>query len=136
MKQVLVIVTLVAALAAASAAGGATKVATLRADVAEWSIVPSTGAVAAGRVRIVVRNLGYEAHQIVLVRTSSFDERLPLVGHRALVHPIMQTTLVRPGGRASFVVSLRRGSYLLLDNLPWNYWKGTSVAFTVDYYRC
>jgi hypothetical protein len=65
------------------------------------------------------------------VRTRSFDERLPLQGTRALVRPLAKTALIRSGGRASFVVTLRPGSYLLLDNLPWHYWKGTSVAFSV-----
>jgi hypothetical protein len=131
MKRALVLVTLLAALCAASAVGSTGRVSTLRADVAEWSIVPSTGSVAAGRVRIDVRNLGYEAHQLVLVRTSSFDQRLPLSGHRALVHPIVQTTVIHSGARASMVATLRPGTYLLLDNLPWSYWKGASVAFTV-----
>jgi uncharacterized cupredoxin-like copper-binding protein len=104
---------------------------TLRADVGEWSIVPSAGSVRAGRVRIEIRNLGTFAHQVTLVRTRSFDARLPLSGNRALVQPIAQTALVRAGARASLVVTLRAGSYLLLDNLPWHYWKGTSVAFSV-----
>jgi uncharacterized cupredoxin-like copper-binding protein len=115
----------------AAAAGGATHVPTLRADVGEWSIVPSVGAVPAGRVRIEVRNLGTDAHQVVLVRTRTFAERLPLRGTRALVRPEAQPVFVRAGRRASFVVTLRPGSYLLLDNLPWHYWKGTAAAFSV-----
>jgi uncharacterized cupredoxin-like copper-binding protein len=39
--------------------------------------------------------------------------------------------VVAPGGVASFVVHLRRGSYLLVDNLPWHYWNGTRAAFAV-----
>jgi hypothetical protein len=132
MKRALLLAGLIASLCAASAAGGTGRVSTMRADVAEWSIVPSTGSVPAGRVRILVRNLGFEAHQVVLVRTSSFDERLPLRRNRAVVHPIVTTTLIHSGGRASLDVTLRPGSYLLLDNLPWSYWKGASVAFTVS----
>ena len=123
-----------AASGAAAASTGSTRpdrVPTLRADIAEWSIVPSTGSIHSGRVRIDVRNLGAFAHQVVLVRTGSFGERLPLSGNRARVRPIAETTLVRAGGRASIVATLRPGSYLLLDNLPWHYWKGTSVAFSV-----
>ena len=104
---------------------------TLRADVAEWSIVPSTGAVRAGLVRLVVRNLGASPHQVTLVRTATFDARLRLVGARAVVHPLARSVVIRPGKTATLVVSLERGSYLLLDNLPWSYWKGTSVAFSV-----
>jgi uncharacterized cupredoxin-like copper-binding protein len=47
------------------------------------------------------------------------------------VHPLAASVVVRPGKTATLVVSLRRGSYVLLDNLPWSYWKGTSVAFSV-----
>ena len=104
---------------------------TLRADVAEWSIVPSTGAVRAGLVRVVVRNLGASPHQVTLVRTATFDARLRLVGTRAVAHPLAASVVIRPGKTATLVASLKPGSYLLLDNLPWSYWKGTSVAFSV-----
>ena len=82
-------------------------------------------------MRIDVRNLGQVAHRITLVKTESFDPVLRLRGDRALVRPLAASVLVRPGRTSSFVVSLRRGSYLLLDNRPWSYWKGTSVAFSV-----
>jgi uncharacterized cupredoxin-like copper-binding protein len=104
---------------------------TLRADVAEWSIVPSTGDVHAGLVRLVVRNLGASPHQVTVVRTTTFGARLRLDGARAVVHPLAASIVVRPGKTATLVVSLKRGSYVLLDNLPWSYWKGTSVAFSV-----
>jgi uncharacterized cupredoxin-like copper-binding protein len=117
--------------AASSTAGFTAPAATLRADVAEWSIVPSTGVVPAGRVRIDVRNLGASAHQVVLVRTSSFAQRLKLLGSRAAVPHMLGSIVVKPGARGSFTTSLKPGSYLLLDNLPWHYWKGTSAAFTV-----
>jgi uncharacterized cupredoxin-like copper-binding protein len=104
---------------------------TLRADVAEWSIVPSAGDVHAGLVHLVVRNLGASPHQVTIVRTATFGARLHLEGARAVVHPLAASIVVRPGKIATLVVSLKRGSYMLLDNLPWSYWKGTSVAFSV-----
>jgi hypothetical protein len=116
---------------ASSSAGRQAPAATLRADVAEWSIVPSTGVVPAGRVRIDVRNLGSASHEVVLVRTATFAQRLSLKGARAAVRRPLGTVAVHVGGRGSFTADLRPGSYLLLDNLPWHYWKGTSAAFTV-----
>ncbi|MGN6796963.1 MAG: hypothetical protein ACTHKS_02315 [Gaiellaceae bacterium] len=104
---------------------------TLRADVAEWSIVPSVGDVHAGAVRLVVRNLGAAPHQVTVVRTATFGQRLRLDGARAVVHPLAASVIVRPGKTATLALSLKRGSYMLLDNLPWSYWKGTSVAFSV-----
>jgi uncharacterized cupredoxin-like copper-binding protein len=103
---------------------------TLRADVAEWSIVPSQGAVRAGAVRIVLRNLGAEAHQLMIVRTRSFGETLPLRGDRAVARPL-GSVLAEPGASKALVLHLARGNYLLLDNLPWHYWKGTQAAFVV-----
>jgi hypothetical protein len=124
---------LVTALVCAPAWGevGTARVATLKADVAEWSVVPSAGLVPAGRVRIVVRNLGRESHEIVVVKTVSFDPQLQIRGDRAVVRPLQRPVVLRPGGTASFVISVRSGSYLLLDNLPQHYGKGTSVAFSV-----
>jgi hypothetical protein len=131
MKLAIACCVTVVALVSAPAWGRPAAPATVRADVGEWSVVPSVGVVPAGRVRIEVRNLGQVAHQLVLVKTDSFDPVLRLRGDRALVHPLATSVLVRPGRTSAFVVSLRRGSYLLLDNLPWRYWKGTSVAFSV-----
>jgi hypothetical protein len=105
--------------------------ASIRADVGEWNVVPSVGVVPAGRVRIDVHNLGRVAHQIALVRTDTFDPQLRLRGDRAVVRAPVGSVLVRPGGVSVFTVSLRPGSYVLLDNLPWRYWKGTSAAFSV-----
>jgi uncharacterized cupredoxin-like copper-binding protein len=103
----------------------------LRADIAEGSIVPSEGVVDAGNVPIVARNLGAQAHQLMIVRTRIFAQDLPLRGDRAGARPVGAPVLVAPGRSVSFVVHLRRGSYLLVDNLPWHYWKGTQAAFAV-----
>lgn len=105
--------------------------ANLRADVAEWSVVPSVGVVASGRTRIVVRNLGAQVHQLMVVRVPSFGAQLRLRGSRALATPLGGAVSVQPGRTATLTVDLKRGSYLLVDNLPWHYWHGTSAAFSV-----
>jgi hypothetical protein len=106
-------------------------VASLKADVAEWSIVPSVGVVHAGRVRITVRNLGAKTHLLEVVRTDKFAERLPMHGSHVVAQPVGRSLTVAAGAVKSFVVRLAPGSYVLLDNLPWNYWRGMSVAFAV-----
>ena len=130
MKLTVVFATLVTALVFA-AAGNAGAPSTLRADVAEWSIVPSTGAVRSGEVRLVVHNYGATIHQVTIARTPSFGARLRLSGPRAVARSLARSVVVPPGGSAALVVSLKAGSYVLYDNLPWSYWKGTSVAFSV-----
>jgi uncharacterized cupredoxin-like copper-binding protein len=102
---------------------------TLSALVAEWSVVPSVGVVSAGLVRIRVRNVGVEPHELVLARTARFADSLPLADDRAQATAIGPSLLVAPGQTASAVFRLRPGSYVLLDNLPWHYWQGTWAAF-------
>jgi uncharacterized cupredoxin-like copper-binding protein len=132
MKLALVLSVFASALLfAAAGTAGAQPASTVRADVAEWSIVPSTGAVHAGRVRLVVHNLGATVHQVTIARTASFGARLRLSGARAVARSLGTSVIVPPGGSATLVVSLTHGSYVLFDNLPWSYWKGTSVAFSV-----
>jgi hypothetical protein len=132
-RRIVILIGLVAAAAvpAAVSRAGTQPPALLRADSAEWNLVPSTGIVQAGLVRITARNLGLNMHQLVLVRTARFDPVLPLDGDhaagRAVAHPI----IVEPGQSRSITARLAPGNYLLIDNLPWHYWRGTSAAFVV-----
>jgi uncharacterized cupredoxin-like copper-binding protein len=118
-------------LAGFAVAAPAPRATPLRVDVAEWSVVPSAGVVRAGRVRIVVRNLGGVTHSLMIVRTGSFGEALPLRGDKAVAAPVTAPVLIPAGAVKTLVVRLAAGSYVLLDNLPWHYWKGTSVAIAV-----
>ena len=102
---------------------------TLTALVSEWSVVPSDGVVSAGAIRIRVRNVGLEPHELVLVRTGRFADALPIADDRARVRPIGPTLAVAPGQTASALFPVRPGSYVLLDNLPWHYWHGAWAAF-------
>jgi hypothetical protein len=120
----------VSAVAAAAGPSRPRDPSTLRALVSEWSVVPSDGVVSAGAVRIRVRNVGLEPHELVLARTARFADSLPLADDRAQFRPIGPTLVVGPGQTAAAVFSVRPGSYVLLDNLPWHYWRGAWVAFT------
>ena len=103
----------------------------LRADIAEWSLVPSAGMVRSGLVKITARNLGTDTHQLVLVRTTRFAEVLPLHGDHAAGRPVAPPLVLEPGRSGSVVTRLAPGNYLLIDNLPWHYWLGTSAAIVV-----
>jgi uncharacterized cupredoxin-like copper-binding protein len=134
MLRRIVLISLVAAAAAVPAAisrAGTQRPASLRADIAEWSIVPSAGMVRSGLVRITARNLGLDRHQLVLVRTTRFAEVLPLDGDHAAGRPVAPPLVVEPGRSGSMVTRLKPGNYLLIDNLPWHYWHGTSAAIVV-----
>lgn len=125
-------VAVIAAVAIPAAASPAAQPpASLRADIAEWSVVPSAGVVHSGLVRITAHNVGSENHQLMVVRTTGFADDLQLVGNRAAARPVGRAIVVAPGQAAAVVVDLRPGNYLLVDNLPWHYWHGTVAAFAV-----
>ena len=130
-RGVFLLAVIAAAAVQATASLAAQHPASLTADIAEWSIVPSAGVVHAGLVRITARNVGVDAHQLMVVRTAGFSDDLPLAGNRAVAIPVARPVVVAPGTTASVLVDLRPGNYLLVDNLPWHYWHGTVAAFAV-----
>jgi uncharacterized cupredoxin-like copper-binding protein len=134
-RFVVLLAVLALAVSMAAAAGGSSATVPrdpklLTALVAEWSIVPSDGIVAAGLVRIRVRNVGLEPHELILTRTARFAGSLPLDGERARARTVGPTLSVAPGQTTSGVFRVQPGSYVLLDNLPWHYWEGTWAAFS------
>lgn len=130
-RGVFLLAVIASAAVQAAASPAAQRPASLRADIAEWSIVPSAGVVDSGLVRITARNVGVDAHQLMVVRTAGFAEDLRLAGDRAVAIPVARPVVVGPGKTATVLVELKPGNYLLVDNLPWHYWHGTVAAFAV-----
>jgi uncharacterized cupredoxin-like copper-binding protein len=124
-------VTLVAASSAAASRPAYRDPSAMSALVAEWSVVPSEGILAAGTVRIRLRNVGVEQHELVVTRTARFSQKLPLSDDHAVATPIGQPILLAPGQSRTVTFHVGRGSYVLLDNLPWHYWQGAWAAFAV-----
>jgi hypothetical protein len=133
LRIALLVLTAALAVASVAAAGRARPrdPSSLTALVTEWSVVPSSGLVSAGAIRIRVRNVGLEPHQLVLVRTTRFADALPIADDRAEARTIGPALVVAPGKSASALFPVRPGSYVLLDNLPWHYWHGAWAAFAV-----
>ena len=61
----------------------------------------------------------------MLVRTTRFAQTLTLDGdHVDRPARRRRRSVVEPGRSASIVARLQPGNYLLIDNLPWHYWRG------------
>jgi hypothetical protein len=123
-----------AALAGPSAGGATRPIAlphTLHVGLTEWAVVPSQGLVAAGPLRLDVRNYGRLRHQLEIVATDSWGSRLPIHNGRAVGPVVPGSVVVRPGGLRSLHVYLSPGSYVLLDNIRGHYDLGAAVAITV-----
>jgi len=103
----------------------------LRVQLGEWNVVPSRGAVAPGPVRLTVENLGRLPHELEIVATPSWGERLPIRDGRAVGRIAARPVVVGPGQTRAVHVTLMPGFYLLVDNGRGRYALGTEVPLLV-----
>jgi hypothetical protein len=120
---------------AAPARGGAEHgtVAThrLQVDLSEWAVVPSHGVVSTGPLRLTVENFGRLRHELEIVPTERWGQKLPIQGGRAIGEAAAPPIVVAPGEKRSARVDLAPGFYVLLDNLRGHYAAGSAVAIVV-----
>jgi hypothetical protein len=133
--QLLGALVLAAAVLAAPAWGSAghTSVAThrLHLGVTEWAVIPSDGIVSAGPLQLTVENFGRIRHEIAIVPTERWGQKLPIRSGRAVGEVAARPIVVAPGERRSARVDLAPGFYVLLDNLPGHYGAGAAVSIVV-----
>src|SRR3954466_8341429 len=97
-----------------SAAQASSAVGTLGVDLTEWAVVPSQGLVSSGPLRLTVQNYGVLVHQLEIIPTQVWGEKLGVRHGRAVGEAIARPVVVRPGQTRSAQISLAPGSYVLL----------------------
>jgi len=103
----------------------------LRVDLSEWAAVPSDGIVAAGPLRVKVANYGRLFHELEIVPTRTWGERLQVRAGRAVGEPAARPIVVAPGKAREARVVLEPGYYVLLDNILGHYAAGAAVSIVV-----
>jgi hypothetical protein len=103
----------------------------LQVGVTEWVVIPSDGVVSSGVLRLTVENLGRIRHEIAIVPTERWGQKLPIRSGRAVGEVAAPPIVVAPGERRSARVNLAPGYYVLLDNLPGHYAAGAAVSIVV-----
>jgi uncharacterized cupredoxin-like copper-binding protein len=135
MKRHLVYIAVLAAVFAATAAAGSQRAALsvhhLNVQVGEWAVIPSDGRVSAGRLRVVVQNFGQLRHELDIVPTQRWGQKLAVRNGRAVGEDAAPPIVVAPGETRSAEVTLDPGFYMLLDNLRGHYAAGAAVAIVV-----
>jgi uncharacterized cupredoxin-like copper-binding protein len=123
--------------AAAPAAAGPSqraKAVSVNFRMVEWDILPLTATkTRSTRVTFVVRNAGKLTHEFVVLRTAKAAGSLaapsareaPETGARGEIEEI------KPGEVKRLTLSLKRGHYSLICNLPFHYGRGQFVDFYV-----
>lgn len=108
-------------------AGGTVKV-----TMDEFSLKPSPKSISSGKVTFNVRNNGSDRHELVVIRTTKAASKLPQKGGRASEKGRVGDTGVFAGGKSrKLTVTLKKGRYVLVCNLPGHYAGGMRAGFTV-----
>ena len=112
---------------ASAFAGGTTKV-----TMDEFSLKAGPKSISAGKVTFNVRNEGSDRHELVVLRTSRAASKLPQSGGRASEKGRVGDTGVFAGGKSKkLALTLKKGHYVLVCNLPGHYAGGMRSDFTV-----
>ncbi len=125
-------VVIVGALVPLSAGARENKVPTVKMVLKEWTLTPSSTAVAAGQVSFVVRNIGGIPHEFVVLRTKRHHHALPMkAGQAAETGAVGEIEEIKPGQTQRLTLRLTAGKYVLLCNLPGHYKAGQYAALLV-----
>ena len=122
---------LLAALAGPSSGSASSAVSALHVDLSEWAVVPSHGLVSSGPLRVTVQNDGALVHELDIIPTQAWGEKLATRNGRAIGEPVARPVVVLPGQTRSARIDLAPGAYVLLDNIRGHYAAGGAVSIVV-----
>ena len=112
-------------------AGAVTSKPLVAVSVDEFSVFPATQGAPAGKVRFVVTNIGKLKHEFVVIKTNKPAGNL-LKGNEAdETGAVGELDGVNAGNARVLILSLKKGHYALICNLPGHYRTGQFADFYV-----
>src|SRR5215218_8576969 len=128
LRRILCAATLVSLVPAATALAGGTAKLTMD----EFSLKASPKAVTAGKVKFSVKNAGSDEHELVVLKTKTAASKLKVSGGRASESgEVAELEDIAAGKSKSKTLTLKKGHYVLICNLPGHYQQGMRADFTV-----
>ena len=124
-------VAVIAVSTGALSAGAVTSKPLVAVQVDEFSVFPGTQGAPKGKVRFVVTNIGKVEHEFVVVKTNKPAGNLLKGSEADETGAVGELDGVRPGQARTLNLSLSRGHYALLCNLPGHYKTGQFADFYV-----
>jgi uncharacterized cupredoxin-like copper-binding protein len=131
----------VAALVMLATVGVAVPAATAQAEAAtvslkmvEWDILPvTTTKTKPGKVTFVVRNAGKLTHEFVVIKTAKLAGNLQPPGEAEASEKgaVGEIEELKPGQVKRLTLTLKKGHYALICNLPGHYSRGQFLDFYV-----
>lgn len=132
MRKVL-LATAAAAAAGVMGAGAATAATpTVKVSLKEFKVLPSVTSVAAGKVTFSAKNVGKIGHELLVIKTNVAPGKLPVKNAQASEKgKVGLVKELEPGTSGKVTLTLAKGKYVLLCNLPAHYQAGQYSGFTV-----
>lgn len=125
------------ALAAAlvpATASSSQSAATIKLKMVEWDILPvTTTKTHPGKVTFVVRNAGKLTHEFVVIKSAKLADHLAAPGEREASEKgaVGEIEELKPGETKRVTLTLAKGHYSLICNLPGHYLQGQFLDFYV-----
>ena len=105
---------------------------TSRVTMDEFSLKASPKSATAGKVTFDLRNNGSDRHELIVIKTTKAASKLPQSGGRASEKGRVADSGTFAGGKSKkLTVTLKKGHYALICNLPGHYSGGMRSDFTV-----
>ena len=99
--------------------------------VNEFNLLPRTQAAPAGKVVFVLKNTGKMTHEFVVVGTSKPAGSLLKDGEADETGAVGEVAELKPGQTKTLTLTLKKGHYALICNLPGHYQAGQFADFYV-----
>jgi uncharacterized cupredoxin-like copper-binding protein len=115
----------------AMSAGAVTSKPLVAVQVDEFSVFPATQGAPVGKVRFVVTNIGKIEHEFVVIKTTKPAGNLLKGNEASETGAVGELDGVKPGNARVLVLSLTKGHYALICNLPGHYRTGQFADFYV-----
>lgn len=104
-------------------------------ELRDYSVKASVASVPAGKVKIGIRNLAGMAHDLIVLKTETAFDKLPIDGTTAKAREegrVGGIDAIGAGRVTALTLDLAPGSYVLICNVPGHYQLGMRAAFKVD----
>ncbi|MEW6583576.1 MAG: cupredoxin domain-containing protein, partial [Actinomycetota bacterium] len=116
----------------AVAGQGANATTKVNVTLKEFKVIPAPPSVKAGKVSFTVKNVGKATHELVVIKTSAAPGKLKVTGAVASeAGKVLDIPGVAPGKTKTGSVTLKKGKYVFICNVPGHYQAGQYVGFTV-----
>jgi uncharacterized cupredoxin-like copper-binding protein len=113
------------------AAGAVTSSNVVPVKVNEFNLLPAKQAAPAGKVTFVLKNTGKMTHEFVVVRTAKPAGSLLKGSEADETGAVGEVGSLKPGQTKKLTLTLKKGHYALLCNLPGHYKAGQFADFYI-----